>query len=63
MNDGFKRYLESIGILCEHWLVTYRKFLSMGLSSEEALMHTKALTEASIGTLMNKDGEKKDDVS
>jgi hypothetical protein len=62
-NKGFEKYLASIATLCEHWLVIYQKFLSMGLSTEDALMHTKAFTSATLGLSMNKDGDNKDDVS
>ena len=57
MNDGLKKFINDLGVLCEQWLVVYNHFTSRGLDEKTALMHTREFTAALIaGTQMGKGG-------
>ena len=42
MNNKLTEFIKNVGVLCETWMITYNSFLSQGLDSKEALMHTQA---------------------
>ena len=53
MNEGTKKFINDLGILCEQWIVTYKQFIDHGMDPKEALVHTREFTAALIaGTQM-----------
>lgn len=46
MNDNMKIFMNNMGLLCETWVITYNKFVQLGLSHKEALDHTKTFMAA-----------------
>lgn len=46
MNDELKAFCNNMGVLIETWWLTYSKFRELGLSVDDALMHTKAFMES-----------------
>ena len=45
MNEKTLKFINSIGVMTEIWMVIYQAFLSRGMSQEEAIIHTKGLYE------------------
>ena len=44
MNESFKSFVNSIGIMCETWLLAYDKFIKLGCDHKTAIEHTKEFT-------------------
>ena len=59
-NDKILEVIQSLGVMTDMWIITYRSFMEHNMTSDEAIMHTKALMssilESSIG---NKNAEEK----
>ena len=58
MNEQFKNFVNSIGILCETWMVVYTKFVQSGLDHKTALEHTKELISAVVSATAESNGGK-----
>ncbi len=46
MNESVKKFVTSLGLLCETWTLTYNKFVEQGYSAKEAMNHTQAFMTA-----------------
>lgn len=53
MDSGFTNFMNNIGIMCETWWVTYKKFITMGLSHDDAIAHTKEFMAMMLAALPN----------
>ena len=53
MNEGFKKFMNSIGILVEMWIVVYDQFVAHGQDTATALKSTESLMRATLGAAMN----------
>lgn len=53
MNDKLNAFVKNIGVLCEIWILIYKKFTAQGMSNKEAMAHTQCLMTA----LMSGDGQ------
>lgn len=58
MNEKLKEFINGIGVMCETWMITYNNFVKMGLSQNDALLHTKHMTTVILEHMTNKDGTK-----
>ena len=59
-NDKILEIIQSIGVMTDMWIITYRSFMEHGMSSYEAIMHTKALMSSMLeSTIGNKNTEEK----
>lgn len=59
-NDKILEIIQSIGVMTDMWIITYRSFMEHGMSSDEAIMHTKALMGSMLeSTIGNKSTEEK----
>lgn len=56
-SDRFNEFMRSVGMMTELWVITYQGFKKLGLEDNEALIHTKAMTEAMLKSAMSKNGE------
>ena len=56
--DNLKQFINNVGILCETWLVVYKKFVDSGLDIQTALTHTKEfMTAFIVGAIQNNGGK------
>lgn len=46
MNEKFKSFVNSIGIMCETWYLAYNKFIQLGCDHKTALEHTNEFMTA-----------------
>ena len=58
MNEKTLKFINSIGVMTEIWMVIYQAFLSRGMSQEEAIMHAKELYEIIFKFSFDKTNEK-----
>ena len=58
MNEKTLKFIASIGVMTEIWMVIYQAFLSRGMSQEEAITHTKGLYETIFKFSFDKTNEK-----
>lgn len=58
MNEKTLKFITSIGVMTETWMVIYQAFLSRGMSQEEAIIHTKGLYEIIFKLSFDKTNEK-----
>ena len=58
MNEKTLKFINSIGVMTEIWMVIYQAFLSRGMSQEEAIIHTKGLYETIFKFSFDKTNEK-----
>lgn len=49
MNENLQSFVNSIGLMCEIWYLTYKKFIELGFDHKRAMEHTREL----MGTLLN----------
>lgn len=59
MNDGLKNFVNSMGVLCEMWTLTYSSFINQGMCAKDAMMHTQAFMTAVVSASMQNEGGKK----
>ena len=59
MNDGLKSFVNSMGVLCEMWTLTYSNFIKQGMHAKDAMMHTQGFMTAVVSASMQNDGGKK----
>lgn len=50
MNEGLQNLMQSVGVLCEFWILAYTKFCEMGCSVEEARLHTAEFIKTLIAS-------------
>lgn len=60
MNEGFSNFVNSIGVLCEMWSLTYGKFVELGYDHATALSHTKEFMATLISTHLKNNGSEKE---
>lgn len=53
MNEGFKKFMNDIGILVEMWIVVYGQFVAHGQDSATALKNTESFMRATLGAAIN----------
>ena len=59
-NDKILEIIQSIGVMTDMWIITYRSFMDHDMSNDEAIMHTKALMGSMLeSALGNKNTEEK----
>lgn len=58
MNEKTLKFITSIGVMTETWMIIYQAFLSRGMSQEEAITHTKGLYETIFKFSFDKTNEK-----
>lgn len=58
MNEKTLKFITSIGVMTETWMIIYQAFLSRGMSQEEAMTHTKGLYETIFKTTFGRTNEK-----
>ena len=59
-NDKILEIIQSIGVMTDMWIITYRSFMEHGMPNDEAIMHTKALMGSMLeSALGNKNTEEK----
>jgi hypothetical protein len=54
MNEHLKGLIDSIGVLCEVWTVSYQKFISLGFDHTTAIQHTSEFTKVLMAEIMHK---------
>ena len=58
MNEKTLKFITSIGVMTETWMIIYQAFLSRCMSQEEAIIHTKGLYETIFKFSFDKTNEK-----
>ena len=59
-NDKILEIIQSIGVMTDMWIITYTSFMEHDMSSDEAIMYTKALMSSMLeSTIGNKNTEEK----
>ena len=56
-NDKVLEIIQSIGVMTDMWIITYRSFTEHGMSNDEAIMHTKALMSSILESALGKNTE------
>ena len=57
-NDKILEVIQSIGVMTDMWIITYRSFIEHNMSNDEAIMHTNALMSSILeSALGNKNTE------
>lgn len=59
MNDALKNFMNSMGVLCETWMVTYNNFLQRGMDHKTAMEHTKAFMSSFMDYVTKNGGGEK----
>ena len=60
MNDGLKSFVNSMGVLCEMWTLTYQTFIKQGMNAKDAMTHTQGfMTSLITASMQNNGGENK----
>ena len=55
-NDGLKAFVNSMGVLCEMWTLTYQNFLKQGMNAKDAMIHTQGFMTALVAASMQNGG-------
>ena len=60
-NEQVKQIIQGLGVMTELWTITYNGFIQQGMSSQDAIMHTKGFMSVMLGSFINQDssGEEK----
>ena len=56
MNDKLNSFITNLGVLCETWTIIYKNFISQGMNTKDAMLHTQGFMTAFIdGALQHND--------
>lgn len=56
-NKKLKEFITAVGAISEVWAITYKSFISQGLSKDDAILNTQAFMQTFVNTIMDKKGE------
>lgn len=48
MNEKLMALINGIGVMSELWVITYNSFMKQGMSTDDALLHTKNFMEVML---------------
>ena len=57
MDEKLKSFIDSMGVLCEVWTLTYTNFVNQGLKPSEAMKHTQGFMSTFIATITQTGGQ------